>query len=209
MTISFLQHDYYYFNADINDPLVMLNIKLRLGECRKSGIAEKSALKYVKEVVECFDGQAYLLTVSPEVGKSSLLRTKKGVLWKAKKLQSFKRLNFEIDVGVGTRIASLVDLKEFDYDISESLILNWMYSLIIITEYDLEFLSEYVKQWIEVKTNKILPFDYSIIAQDLLTLRTASILRYFPTDNNRNESLILVGNREHLNIDLVNSIDNL
>lgn len=206
-TVFTTDNDRYYFNAVINDPLVVLKNVLRSdAEYEKSIAAEKSALNYLQQVVDCLEGNTYLLTISPSIDKRSLLRTKKGVLWKEKQLRSLKRSNFEVDIGVGTRIVSLVDLEEFKYDSSENLILNWMFSFVIVSKSDLTVLSEYVESWVEKDPKMLLPFNYSVIAQDLLKLRGTTILRYFPADNNRSEALVFVGNKENFNSDVIDRI---
>ena len=188
----------FFFDADISDSLLLEKIRLRSEQEYDGDIyAEKTALKYIERISKCFNGNIYLVTASQDVGPANKMRSKKGVLWNEKKLRSFESYSGEVDVGMGnTRLVSLVKLKDFNYDAAEAIVLNWVFSFILLTKLDVEDLNNLVEGWVAKGGNSVLAFNYDAVAKDLLALSTTSALRYFPADNGRDEILVVVGNRE-------------
>ena len=124
----------FLFDAEVPDLLSLEKIGLRSEDEYDGEICpEKTALKYIESISKCFDGDTYLVTASHDVGPTKKLRSKKGVLWKEKQLRSLEIYNDEVEVENGiTRLVSLVKLRDFDYHESESIVLGWRFSFILI-----------------------------------------------------------------------------
>ena len=199
----------FYFNADVVEPLVLYVRELRTeAEYDADVNPDKTALKYIKKVAECFDGNVYLLLASQDVVSPSKLRTKKWILWHEKEFGMLDSYTSEIDVGNGkTRLVSLVNLDGFSYDSSESIILNWIFGLVILTTLDISVLNEHIKGWVSKKDRSVLAFNYSAIAKDLSSLDKVAILRYFPADNGRNEMLVVVGNKDFVDEKILSCVE--
>ena len=187
----------FFFDADVSDLLLLEKIGLRSEQEYDGDVcAEKTALKYIQRISKCFDGNVYLVTASQDVGPANKMRSKKGVLWNEKKLRSLESYGREVEVGIGsTRLVSLVKLEDFNYDAAEAIVLNWVFSFILLTEIGVEDLNSLIEGWVAKGGNSVLAFNYDAVAKDLLKLSTTSVLRYFPADNGRDETLVVVGNR--------------
>jgi len=187
----------FFFDADVSDLLLLEKIGLRSEQEYDGDVcAEKTALKYIQRISKCFDGNVYLVTASQDVGPANKMRSKKGVLWNEKKLRSLESYGGEVEVGMGsTRLVSLVKLEDFNYDAAEAIVLNWVFSFILLTEIGVEDLNSLIEGWVAKGGNSVLAFNYDAVAKDLLKLSTTSVLRYFPADNGRDETLVVVGNR--------------
>ncbi|WP_394390909.1 hypothetical protein [Shewanella woodyi] len=92
----------------------------------------------------------------------------------------------------------MVKLEDFNYDSAEAIVLNWVFSFILLTKLDVEDLNGLVEGWVAKGGKSVLAFNYDAVAKDLLELSTTSVLRYFPADNGRDETLVVVGNREFI-----------
>jgi hypothetical protein len=187
----------FFFNADVSGSLLMEKIELRSEQEYDADIsAENNALKYIEKISSCFDGNVFLVTASQDVGPTNKIRSKKGALWTEKKLRNLECYSGEVEVGMGsTRLVSLVKLEDFDYDSAEAIVLNWVFSFIILTKLDVEDLNGLVEGWVAKCGKSVLAFNYDAVAKDLLNLSTTSVLRYFPADNGRDETIVVVGNR--------------
>lgn len=206
------EHDPFYFDANIVEPLALKKRELRSeSEYEVDVNAEKTALNYIKRVSECFEGNIYLLVASQDVVRPNRVRTKKGVLWQEEELRKLDYRNGEFDVGDGnTRLVSLVNLDGFNYNDSETLVLSWLFSVIILTSTDIDTLNGYVAGWLSKKaSNTVLAFNYEALAKDLLMLDTTVAMRYFPADNGRSEMLVAVGNREFVSGSVETCIDSI
>lgn len=192
--------DHFYFDANVAEPLVLKKKELRSElEYDADIFAEKTALKYIERISECFSGTIYLLTASQDIVQPSKVRTKKGALWQEKELRKLDSRNWELEVLEGkTRLVSLVSLNGFNYDASEAVILNWVFSLIILSTMDIDILSGYIEGWLAKGDNGVLVYNYDAIAKDLISLDSTVVLRYFPADNGRCEMLVVVGNRDFI-----------
>jgi hypothetical protein len=203
--------DHFYFGAIVAEPLVLRKKMLR-SELKYDAdvFAEKTALKYIERISESFDGSIYLLTASQDIAQPSKVRTKKGVLWQEKELRRLDSRNLELDVSDGkTRLVSLVNLNGFNYDASEVVVLNWIFSLVILSTMDIDALSSHVKGWLSKGDKGVLVYNYDAVAKDLISLDSTVALRYFPADNDRCEMLVVVGNRDFIeeNVEVcINSI---
>lgn len=188
----------FYFYADVSDSLLLEKIELRSEEEYDKDIcAEKTALKYIEKISKCFDGNVYLVTASQGVGPINKMRSKKGVLWTEKKLRNLENYSGEVEVGLGsTRLVSLVKLEDFNFDSAEVIVLSWVFSFILLTKLNVEIISGLVDSWVAKDHKSVLAFNYDAIAKDLSRLSTTSVLRYFPADNGRNETIVVAGNRE-------------
>lgn len=188
----------FFFDADISDSLLLEKFGLRSERDYDGDVrAGKTALKYIEEISKCFDGNVYLVTASQDIGPAKKIRSKKGVLWNEKSLRNLERYSGEVEVGMGsTRLVSLVKLEGFDYDTAEATVLNWVFSFILLTKLNIEDLSGFIEGWVAKEGSSVLAFNYDAVAKDLLGLSTTSVLRYFPADNGRDETLVVVGNRE-------------
>lgn len=200
----------FYSDDNVVEPLIFKTIQLRTEAQYDADIyAEKTAMSYIEKIVNAFESNVYLLTVSQDVINPSKLRTKKGVLWGEKGFRGLDYRNGEFDVNNGrTRLYSLVNLDGLNYDKPEPLVLNWISSLILFTKMDIDFLNNYVGNWLSHGKEIILPFNHNALAQDLLLLNTTAIMHYFPADNGRNEILALVGNKSFINETLIGHIEN-
>lgn len=190
----------FFFDADVVESLLLEKIGLRSGQEYDGDIcAEKTALKYIERISKCFDGNVYLVTASQDVGPTNKIRSKKGVLWNEKKLRNLEAYSSEVEVGMGsTRLVSLVKLESFNYDAAEAIVLNWVFSFILLTKLDVEDLNCLIEGWMAKGGKSVLAFNYDAVAKDLLELSTTSVLRYFPADNGRDETLVVVGNRKFI-----------
>jgi hypothetical protein len=201
--------DRFYFDADIAEPLVLVKKKLRSGlEYDADASPEKTALKCLKQISERFDGNVYLLTASQASGSRSKIRIKKGLFWGEKELRNLPARHWEVDVADGvSRIVSLVDLKGFSFDEGEGILLNWVFSLIVLSPLDIDALGDHVKEWIATGSESILAYDYSAVAKSLAFLDSVAALRYFPADNGRRETLLAVGNRSFVDKTVLKCLD--
>ena len=188
----------FYFNADVSGSLLLEKIELRSQQEYDDDISsENTALKYIEKISNCFNGNVFLVTASQDVGPTNKMRSKKGALWTERKLRNFECYSGEVEVGMGcTRLVSLVKLEGFDFDSAEAIVLNWVFSFIVLTKLDVEDLNGLVEGWVAKNGKSVLAFNYDAVAKDLLELSTSSVLRYFPADNGRDETLLVVGNRE-------------
>lgn len=198
----------FYFNANISDSLLLEKIELRSCQEYDNDIyAEKTALSYIEKIANCFDGNIYLLTASQDVSPTKKIRSKKGVLWNEKQLCKLECYSSEVEVVNGkTRLVSLVQLKEFNYDSAEAIVLNWVFSFILLTNLDVKSFVGLIEGWVAKGENSVLAFDYDAVAKDLSDLGTTSVLRYFPADNSRGEALVVVGNRKFVEDKVQNCI---
>jgi hypothetical protein len=203
MSVSLNIDDKFFFSdSDVSDSLSLEKIGLRSEQAYDGDIfAEKTALKYIERISKYFDGHVYLVSASQDVGPISRVRSKKGVLWNEKKLRNLENYSSEVEVDVGsTRLVSLVKLDGFSYDVGEAIILNWKYSFFLLTTLEIKDLNGLVEGWVAKKRKSVLAFSYDAVAKDLLKLSTTSVLRYFPADNGRDETLVVVGNREFVEV---------
>jgi len=203
--------DHFYFDADVEVPSVLKKWVLRSElEYDADVFAEKTALKYIERVSENFDGNIYLLTASQDIAPSSKVRTKKGVLWQEKELRKLENRNWEISVTNGkTRLVSLVNLDEFNYDASEVVVLNWIYSLMILSTTDIDVLSGYIEGWLAKGDNGVLAYNYDAVAENLISLSSTVAMRYFPADNGRCEMLVVVGNKKFIEDNVESCINSI
>ncbi|GLR04325.1 hypothetical protein GCM10007906_19120 [Vibrio hyugaensis] len=187
----------FFFNVDLSDSLFLEKIKLRSEqEYDVDQCPEITALKYIEKISHCFDGNVYLVVASHDIGPASKLRLKKGALWSNKELRNLEGYSGEVEVALGsTRLVSLVNLEKFDYESEGEAVLNWAFSFILLTKLDLESFNGLVEGWVAKGEKSVLAFNYDAVARDLLKLSTTSVLRYFPADNGRDETLVVVGNR--------------
>lgn len=192
--------EHFYFDANIVVPLVLKKRELRSElEYDADVFPEKTALKYLEQISECFAGKVYLLTVSQEIAPRSKVRSKKGMLWQEEELRELNSRNWEIDVSDGkSRLVSLINLDGFNYGVSETLVLNWLFSLIILSEIDMDVLRNHVEEWVAKGESGVLAYDYDAVAKSLVELESTVVLRYFPADNGRSEMLVVVGNRRFI-----------
>lgn len=188
-----------YFPAELGGLLKMSVRELRSEpEYDADTCAEKSALKYLLKLQQCFNGEFFLAT-SSRVAQRDRIRSYKGVLWGDSVLQSLKHHEVEIDLGGGnTRIVAVVNLDKFTFTTSEDLLLNWGDSLMFLTDIGLDDMMECVQNWIARGSDAYLAFDYEAIAKDLRCMEATVVLRYFPADNGRSEVLVAVGRQEVL-----------
>lgn len=108
-------------------------------------------------------------------------------------------------------MASFINLDGFQYDTSHNVILNWLDSIIILSYLEFSELSKYVTNWID-KTDSILGFDYTAIADDLNLLKSSAVLRYLPCGDGYDEALAVVGNKDFLEENVnkfLSKIDNI
>lgn len=201
----------FYFDANLADPLALKIRELRSElEYDKDVFAGKTALKYIERISEGIDGNVYLLTVSQDISPSNKVRSKKGVLWQEKELRRLDNRSLEIGFSDGkSRLVSLVNLDGFNYDVSEALVLNWVFSLIILSTVSIDTLSKHIEGWLAKGDNSVLPYDYEVIAKDLASLDSTVVLRYFPADNGRPEMLVVVGDREFIEGNIEGPIDSI
>jgi hypothetical protein len=154
----------------------------------------------VKNVRKKFNFTAYLVVASSDVSSPKKVRSKKGVLHNTKELQKLDHCNLEYDVNDGkTRLVSLVNLNDFEFNNSEGLILDWMHSFILISEAHIDKIVELIPNWINLdQKNNILPFNYDYIYRDIIDFKDAVLMRYFPADNGRDEIIAVVSNKKAL-----------
>lgn len=192
----------YYFGENIVKPVVMRIMTLRSEpEYDADPCPEKTALKYNEKIYKQLGVNIYLLNASEEVAASNKLRTKKRSMFLESHFQKLDSRSGEFEVFEGkTRLASLVNLNGFGFDTSEMIILNWGYSLVILSAIDIDTLYGYVDGWIDKRQKAWFPFNYDAIAHDLLSLDKTIVTRYFFADNGHNECLVIVGNENFNNL---------
>ena len=212
--LSILTHrkyDRFYFDANVTEPLVLKRRELRSElEYDLDIFPEKTAMEYLKQVSGCFGRSIYLITVSQDISPISKLRTKKGLLWKEKELRKLSNRKWEIGFPDGkSRLLSLINLDEFNYKTSESVVLNWIFSLILLSKTDMNTLSMHVEKWVAKDEHSVLSYDYTAVAKSLVSLRSTVVLRYFPADNGRHEALVVVGNKKFIDKNIGNCINSI
>lgn len=198
----------FFFNGGLPQELSVKHILLRSEvEYDNDGSAELTALKALKHLIQDYSGNRYLLTVSSDTAPKSKLRSKKGILWGYKELQCLDHRQSEVSThNDNVRLYALVDLKDFDFNSSPVTILNWISSLIVLTPLDLDELQSKAERWIDSNEN-IIPYDFNVIAKDLLFMGTGMVIRYFPAENGRNEVFAFIGCKEeikHFHIENIN-----
>lgn len=189
----------YYFNAVVDAPLSLKMKVLREESVYDADInTELTALKYIKKISECIKENIYLIVTGSDVAPPNRLRTKKGALWGENELRSLDHRNLEVIIdGSDTRLISIVDLKSFTYS-SPSKVLNWIDCMMVLSSLDLNSLAGMVGEWVSKNPKTILPYDHKSVSKDLCRLESTAILRYFPADNGKPESLVLVGHNNFL-----------
>jgi hypothetical protein len=201
---SIIEHDRkthaFLFSAHLVDPIVLAKSVLRSeAEYGTDEHARKTALKCVGKVCRLPDKKIYVLKAGYQAEVPNKIRTKKGNLWRENELQEFECRHSEIDVGDGlTRFFSLLDLEGFDFKTLDSTILNYLYSLIIITNLDIDELHMNVESWARMGKHPGIAFDFDAVVSSLLRLDSTAVLRYFPADNGRHEMIVAVGNRDFI-----------
>ena len=185
----------FYFDADIVQPTVVLNKTLRTEpEYESDDNAEKTVLASVKKVFNGFNENAYLIIGSQDIAVHSKLRKKKNTMFNDKRFQQLDRRDIEVSIsGDKTRFVSVVDLKDCRYDEQVSFLLNWKYGFIMLTDLDIDVVVSLSESWLAAESNNILAFNYGVAATDLNEYEQSLILRYFPADNGKSESITVIG----------------
>ena len=189
----------YYFNAAIDGPLSFSLQILREESAYDADLApETRALKYIENLAKRSAENVYLIFAENDMAPSSGLRMKKGALWGDCQLRELDNRSFEVLIYENyTRLVSIVDLKDFSYD-SPSKILNWMSSLLLFSNLNLDEISLLVREWFSKDRKSVQPYNYDAIAKTLCNLSSTAVIRYFPADNGRPESLVAVGQKSYL-----------
>jgi hypothetical protein len=194
-----LEHS-FLFDADISGSLILVKQNIRSEASYSSDFDQvKTALGYLKKIKGSFGGKIYLVITSQDVSLPSKLRSKKGVLWDSSELKELPSINFEVELkDKKTRLVSVVDLNDFNYEGSGSKVLTWRSGFILLTDLEIKDVSTYASNWIEKDTKAFLTFNCQAISFDLAKLNNSAILRYFPPDNGRHEMLALYGNEMYV-----------
>lgn len=189
----------YYFNAVVDAPLSFKHHTLREESAYDADSnTEITALKFIEKVSICSKENIYLIIAGNDIAPSNGLRTKKGVLWGESKLKKLDHRNFEVIIDENnTRLMSIVDLKDFSYD-SPSKVLNWMSCMLLLSNLNLDKLAGLVSEWVSKDRKSALPYNYDAVAKTLHDLESTAVLRYFPADNGKSESLVAVGQSSFL-----------
>lgn len=186
----------YLFDADLPEEISLSKITLRSEEEYDSDFnAHITALKSIQRINNCFKGNTFLLLVSRSDIVNSI-RSKKGILYNYKEYLKFKSNNFEFKNNNKSRLVSIVDLKNFDYSEPLPLMLNSIHSLFVFTELEMEFLEDRIQKWVSKDDKSSFLFDYNSIGKNL---DNAAVLRYFPADNGKSETIVVVGDSNYLN----------
>jgi len=200
----------YYFNAVVQAPLLLKLQTLRDELAYNAdSCPEITALKFIEKISKCFKGHIYLINIGSDIAPPSNLRAKKGALWGANELRKLDNRSFQILIdGNNTRLISLVDLKGFSYE-SPSKVLNWMSSMLLLSTLDLDELASVASDWVSKEQESVLPYNYDAIVKTLQSLESTAVLRYFPADNGKPESLVAVGQKNYMTEAVVPCIQNL
>lgn len=200
----------YYFNAAIDEPLILVLQTLRDESAYDADPnSEITALEFIEKISKCTSEKLYLIVAGDDVAPPSKLRTKKGALWGEGELRKLDNRNFEVLIdGNNTRLVSVVDLKDFSYT-SPSKVLYWISCMLVLSTLDLDELVSVVSEWISRDRKSILPYNYNAVAKALLNLESTAVLRYFPADNGKPESLVAVGQKDYLDKGIIPCIQNL
>ncbi|MHB0956262.1 MAG: hypothetical protein ACYC0X_07775 [Pirellulaceae bacterium] len=188
----------FYFSGQLDSPVVAKIWRFRSeNEYDSVERPEVMAMTLIRSFAECI-GKRPILLVASDIGSTTVLRSKKGVLWDHKELRQLPHIAFEIECGHGeTRLGAVVDLTDFSFDSSASALLNWGRGLVVLTTEPLDDVKRLVEQWTSKDTGDVLAFDYDAIAASLQQNTTCGILRYLPPGNSRPETIVVVG-EEHL-----------
>ncbi len=200
----------YYFNAIIDKPLSLELQTLREKSAYDADFSpESTAIKLIEKLSNQLEGNLYLIVVGNDIAPSNRLRSKKGALWGENELRKLDSRNFEVFVDDNnTRLVSLVDLSSFSYE-SPSKVLNWLSSMLVLSNIDLDELTGLTDNWLSKDRKSVLPYNYDAIANTLYNQESTAVLRYFPADNGKPESLVAVGQKSFLEAGVVSCIKNL
>lgn len=156
-------------------------------------------VKALRLLVDCFEGsklKVSFLWASDDTGKTSAVRLKKFSIASRKVFGLYKREEHEVFVDDSkSRLVSVVELDDFSEKPLPEEVLHSGTGLFVISSEDKHF---------EI-SDQLVSKEYSSSAFDIRGILDLSgedsdvcLMRYFPADNGRDESILLIGQKNSL-----------
>lgn len=151
----------------------------------------------VKSWVEKNGLNIYFLRVGFHISKKSDFRTRMSLRKEIATTHLKDLVKFEVDGQNGTsRLAVIGPLTEELGLMSLEALLNWVYSIVIVSELEIGQIAQRAEAWVNTRKSSPLGFDFSCVLRDLERDPTSAICRFFPNDNGRPAALSIVFGRK-------------
>jgi hypothetical protein len=195
-------HHAFLLNAELRPPLILLNKTLRSEEEYDNDLnAGGAALKFIHTFSKCFLGNVYVAISGQQIVKSNSFQARKGVLPPQSCLRKLELREIPV-TNEFSRLGVVVSLAGFDYSKEDQMLLNFGYSMLILSRQSLDDIYPVVRHWLANESNSLLGFNYDAVVNDLLKFGDTAVMRYFPADNGRHEMLVVIGNEHFLNAEI-------
>ncbi|WP_068082651.1 hypothetical protein [Polycladidibacter stylochi] len=122
-----------FFGNEVKKKLLLKVKELRSEEeFYAEAFESKVLLNYIKCISDSFCGNLYLLEASYFANPRNRIRSYKGLLWQREELLKLDHRNWELEVYSGyTRLMTLVDLNEYNFDVPDEIFLDPSTNLLI------------------------------------------------------------------------------
>lgn len=135
----------------------------------------------------------YFLRVGSDISKKSEYRTKIGLRKEIAVAHRENVINIEVDAPNGnSRLAVLGSLNEEAGFTSLEALLNWIYSIVIVSELEIGQVAKKAEAWINNTEDSFLGFDFPRVFKDLETDNGSAVCRFFPEENGKPAALSMV-----------------
>ena len=157
--------------------------------------------KRLKSWAEASGLQLYLLRVGSDVSKKSEFRSKMSLRKEIPLAHRENAVRFEVEGQNGeSRLAVIGPLNEDAGFSSLEALLNWMYSIVIVSEFEIGHVTRRAEAWINTAQSSFLGFDFSRVLDDVACDSDFVICRFFPGGNGRSAALSMLFNARSLGL---------
>lgn len=203
----------FLFPEAVEPPLEMLVKQLRSDvEYDMDTDADLTALRAIAGLRDTCSAQSwFLIYAEPKIAVRSTLRSKRGLLVGEKKvLSKLQHCTFEAECGGNhTRLGVVLNLCNFDFKSSAGVILNYIDACLIVTYLNIQDVCKLAENWLEISESAVLGVSYARMAEDIKKEANLAVVRYFCADNNRPEILVVVGQRNFLDLGVKRAVSKM
>jgi hypothetical protein len=184
----------FWFPAAIKAPLVILIKEMRTEvDYDSDPNAEVNALHAVLSATRLLSGKTYVVMSEANVAVVSKLRSKRGLLPLGSPLRQLEHYHLEIPVaGNFSRLGVVLVLTERVNETEIYDLLNWVNGVFVVSPMAIEDVCTMASGWMAEEVAKPLCFNYDAIAASVAEHPEVSVVRYFPADNGRPETIVAV-----------------
>ena len=174
---------------------VYLRHRFGYKESREVDSDRKIALSYIGGFVKSTRKPVYLAARNPHWKRTDEIRAKGGLLADkpALKRQSHRDIEASFDAG-SIELMSVVDLGGFHFDSDANILMNFVDSIIIVADFDIDWVASRCRRWVPRSRSISFLFDHDKMAEDVARFENIAFVRYFSGDNAYDEELVAIGN---------------